>query len=705
MENTTRASMTIVSSLRRLRAALLSLVVFSIVVALVNQLRLEFFPRFFAVDAPNTTVRFPNLYEPGDQEQLLHDQFSAVFPVRSVAQLPHLAHLIRHYDAAPQLNAMYLLYNTDELDLDILLASLPALRRSLIPVATTATSLLVPLPALRTNALLYIDSTEISLHLLNSAFEIWKDNPERLVGFFPRTHFPALNSTAPCDGFSQDLQLSEIEYGESDLQYSLLRAKILFVSQTFLQVFLRGDPELRQIAKTYHCDELALNFLVANLTGRSPLLVTEYQGEELDDGRALDRENLEPGKREPNALWTKCLHELTSYFGGVSALPLKTARFALTSGNNEVAEQSLCQYKGELVSCKQPFLRSLFSLRSRHEIASDNRTHSRSSVCRLPRISDQFSLVFNGFSPNRLNILIRLVRLYAQSPHVHTIYILWNNMNVDPPNPLMFGLGPVDDPNAATATTCSTDARRVPALHIVRMERDSLNNRFRPLPGLATDAVMILDDDIEVTLPELHQCFYTWQGFPDRVVGFYPRTHVRKGHEWRYRQRADSYSIILTKMMIIGRRYLDLYTESLPAGVREFVDEGTNCEDLAMNFLVAATTGRGPVLVDGWPQDYGDSRTTEAAPIEVPPPLCGPEPTPAPAPATEPGEGGGTGQGEGERAAPQPENYMGLGARASHADRRSECLNVFGQLWNTTGPGLPLRYTRFKAVALGWVGE
>lgn len=37
----------------------------------------------------------------------------------------------------------------------------------------------------------------------------------------------------------------------------------------------------------------------------------------------------------------------------------------------------------------------------------------------------------------------------------------------------------------------------------------------------------------------------------------------------------------------------------MPAGIRKWVDEHMNCEDLAMNFLIANYTGKAPIKVSG----------------------------------------------------------------------------------------------------------
>lgn len=40
-----------------------------------------------------------------------------------------------------------------------------------------------------------------------------------------------------------------------------------------------------------------------------------------------------------------------------------------------------------------------------------------------------------------------------------------------------------------------------------------------------------------------------------------------------------------------------MYTTAMPGDIKEWVDEHMNCEDIAMNFLVANTTGKAPIKV------------------------------------------------------------------------------------------------------------
>ena len=43
--------------------------------------------------------------------------------------------------------------------------------------------------------------------------------------------------------------------------------------------------------------------------------------------------------------------------------------------------------------------------------------------------------------------------------------------------------------------------------------------------------------------------------------------------------------------------YSYLYTNALPGNIKTWVDDHFNCEDLAMNFLIANITGKAPIKV------------------------------------------------------------------------------------------------------------
>lgn len=65
------------------------------------------------------------------------------------------------------------------------------------------------------------------------------------------------------------------------------------------------------------------------------------------------------------------------------------------------------------------------------------------------------------------------------------------------------------------------------------------------------------------------------------------------------------HSIVLPSGSALSLTYMRHYTQSRAlAPARAVVDELTNCEDLLMNLIVAATTGAGPVFVRAWHKPF-----------------------------------------------------------------------------------------------------
>lgn len=64
-----------------------------------------------------------------------------------------------------------------------------------------------------------------------------------------------------------------------------------------------------------------------------------------------------------------------------------------------------------------------------------------------------------------------------------------------------------------------------PRLEYELHEVDSLNNRFRSLLPLQTDAVFSVDDDLHVPCDTLDFAHDVWRASPKTMVGFMPRMH------------------------------------------------------------------------------------------------------------------------------------------------------------------------------------
>ncbi|GMH09066.1 hypothetical protein Nepgr_010906 [Nepenthes gracilis] len=148
-------------------------------------------------------------------------------------------------------------------------------------------------------------------------------------------------------------------------------------------------------------------------------------------------------------------------------------------------------------------------------------------------------------------------------------------------------------------------------------QEDNLNNRFKPIEELRTDAVFSVDDDVIVPCATLDFANTVWQTAPSMMVGFVPRMHwlaeETNGVEyynyggWWSVWWTGTYSMVLSKAAFFHRKYLDIYTYKMPTSIRDYVTRERNCEDIAMSLLVANATGAPPIWVKGKIYEIGSS--------------------------------------------------------------------------------------------------
>ncbi|CAN1746510.1 Glycosylinositol phosphorylceramide mannosyl transferase 1 [Linum perenne] len=132
---------------------------------------------------------------------------------------------------------------------------------------------------------------------------------------------------------------------------------------------------------------------------------------------------------------------------------------------------------------------------------------------------------------------------------------------------------------------------------------------FKEIKDLKTDAVFSIDDDIIFPCSSVEFAFHVWRSAPDTMVGFVPRAHwVEPSHDkskyytyggWWSVWWTGTYSMVLSKAAFFHKKYLSLYTNEMPASLKEYTTKNRNCEDIAMSFLVANVTGAPPVWVKG----------------------------------------------------------------------------------------------------------
>ncbi|XP_033925185.1 exostosin-like 1 isoform X3 [Melopsittacus undulatus] len=175
--------------------------------------------------------------------------------------------------------------------------------------------------------------------------------------------------------------------------------------------------------------------------------------------------------------------------------------------------------------------------------------------------------------------ILRLIQAVSRSQYCAQILVLWSSEKPSPPR----GKWP--------QTT-------VPLTVI--QGRSKVSDRFFPYAAIQTDAVLSLDEHMSLSTSEVDFAFVVWRSFPERIVGFPAQSHFWDAEQrrWGYTSKwTNELSIVLTTAAFYHRYYHSLFTQYLPAGLRELVDGLAACEDILMNILVAAVTKLPPIKV------------------------------------------------------------------------------------------------------------
>ncbi|GAB4858699.1 GDP-mannose transporter [Ancistrocladus abbreviatus] len=217
-----------------------------------------------------------------------------------------------------------------------------------------------------------------------------------------------------------------------------------------------------------------------------------------------------------------------------------------------------------------------------------------------------YTVLINTWKRNSL--LKQSVAHYASCRGTDAIHIVWSES--DPPSDnLRAYLNKIVWSKSQTA--------HKPNFRFDLNEEDNLNNRFKPIEEVRTDAIFSADDDVIVPCDTLDFAFSVWQTAPSTMVGFAPRMHwlgeERNGIAyytyggWWSVWWTGTYSMILSKAAFFHRKYLDIYTHKMPTSIRDYVTRERNCEDIAMSLLVANATGAPPIWVKGKIYEIGST--------------------------------------------------------------------------------------------------
>ncbi|XP_069497670.1 exostosin-like 2 isoform X2 [Ambystoma mexicanum] len=262
----------------------------------------------------------------------------------------------------------------------------------------------------------------------------------------------------------------------------------------------------------------------------------------------------------------------------------------------------------------------------------------------LPPVN-AFTLIMQTF--NRTDVLLKLLNHYQAVPNLHKVIVVWNNIGEKTPEELWKSLGPHPVPVVFEEQTVNR-----------------MRNRLQEFSTLETDAILMMDDDTLVSAYDIMFAFSVWKQFPDRIVGFVPRKHISSSSGiYSYGSfellssesgNGDLYSMILIGAAFFHREHLERFQKQ-PSAVHALIDETQNCDDIAMNFIVAKHTGK-PSGIFVKPVDMRNLEKEASS------------------------------------------GYIGMWHRAEHLLQRSYCLNKLATIYGS----MPLKYSNIMISQFGF---
>ena len=192
-------------------------------------------------------------------------------------------------------------------------------------------------------------------------------------------------------------------------------------------------------------------------------------------------------------------------------------------------------------------------------------------------IHEQFTGVI--LTCQREEILIESLRRLSGFRYLNKVIVVWNCQE-PPPNPDLTW------PDIG-----------VP-IKVIKTKQNSLNNRFLPYDLIETEAILSLDDDIRLTHHEILYGFEVWRENKHRLVGYPAKFHSWNEQTWKWNYNSTlscEASMVLTGAAFYHKYYSYAYSQYMSQSIRDKVDELMNCEDIAMNFLIADMTRQAPI--------------------------------------------------------------------------------------------------------------
>lgn len=160
---------------------------------------------------------------------------------------------------------------------------------------------------------------------------------------------------------------------------------------------------------------------------------------------------------------------------------------------------------------------------------------------------EQYTIVILTYK--RENLLADSLSKYLKFPYLHSIVVVWNDINQAPSKDFFRRFLPYIDSNR---------------LVVVKSDSNSLNNRFIPYDTIKTDAVLSIDDDTSLRADEVMFAFRVWRENRARLVGFPSRYHslnmLSLDYEYQSKMSCE-YSMVLTGASFYHRFYHHVYSQ------------------------------------------------------------------------------------------------------------------------------------------------
>lgn len=123
-------------------------------------------------------------------------------------------------------------------------------------------------------------------------------------------------------------------------------------------------------------------------------------------------------------------------------------------------------------------------------------------------------MLINTWKQN--SVLKQSVAHYASCSGTDAIHVVWSES--DPPSDSLKAF-------LKKIVSVKSQTARKPNFKFDLNEEDNLNDRFKPIKDLRTDAIFSADDDVIIPCDTLDFAFAVWQSAPQTMVGFVPRMH------------------------------------------------------------------------------------------------------------------------------------------------------------------------------------